>query len=134
MATEQTTPTVPQGSEALVFVYNADAGWFNMVTDIAHKIFSPATYPCSLCDLTYGVFKIRPEWDAFVRSTPLPLVFLHRDEFIEQYPALQHTPLPVVLRQAPDGSCTTLLDAPTLDGLQTIGELKTRLSVAFTEK
>jgi hypothetical protein len=112
---------------SLLFVYNADAGWFNTVSDIAHKIFSPSTYPCSLCDLTYGVFKIRPEWDDFLKHTPVPLEFLHRDEFLVQYPALRDTPLPVVLRKHADGECSVALNAHTLNGLQSIGELKAHI-------
>jgi len=30
-------------SKQLVFVYNADSGMFNTLTDIAHKVFSPKT-------------------------------------------------------------------------------------------
>ena len=80
----------------LLFVYNADAGFFNMVTDIAHKIFSPATYPCSLCDLTYGILKIRPEWEQFVQHAPIPFTFLHKDEFLAAYPDLKNATLPVI--------------------------------------
>lgn len=49
--------------------------------DMLHKIVSPKTYPCHLCDITHGVFKIRPEWDAFLKSQGDELVFLHRDEW-----------------------------------------------------
>ena len=109
--------------EKLIFVYNADAGYVNMVADIAHKIFSPATYPCSLCDLTYGVFKIRPEWADFVEKSPIPLDFLHKDEFLLQFPNLGNTALPVVLKMSDDG-VTTLIDKEKLDGFTTITDLK----------
>lgn len=65
----------------LYFIYNADAGKWNGYMDMLHKIVSPKTYPCHLCDITYGVFKIRPEWDAFLKSQGDELVFLHRDEW-----------------------------------------------------
>jgi hypothetical protein len=108
----------------LTFVYNADAGWFNMVSDIAHKIFSPATYPCSLCDLTYGVFKIRPEWDEFVQQSPVPFVFLHRDEFLMQYPDHHSLSLPVVLKVLPDYAPQVLISADELNDLHSISTLK----------
>lgn len=106
----------------LLFVYNADAGFFNMVTDIAHKIFSPATYPCSLCDLTYGILKIRPEWDEFVQNSPVPFVFLHKDEFHHAYPDLKDMALPVVLLQ--DGNAhSALIPAAELNALQSVAAL-----------
>jgi hypothetical protein len=42
---------------SLVFVYNADSGVFNTLSDIAHKIFSPETYACNLCALTPHEFR-----------------------------------------------------------------------------
>lgn len=108
--------------QQLLFVYNADAGFFNMVTDIAHKIFSPATYPCSLCDLTYGVLKIRPEWEEFVQNAPVPFTFLHKDEFLRDYPDLKNTELPVVLFiKANDTS--ELISAHELNTFQSVKQL-----------
>ena len=108
----------------LLFVYNADAGYFNIVTDIAHKIFSPATYPCSLCDLTYGILKIRPEWDDFVKNAPIPFGFLHKDEFLRDFKDYAATPLPVVFMQNEEHTLTVLLNKTTLDGLTRIEDLK----------
>jgi hypothetical protein len=71
--------------KTLIFVYNADAGRWNGYMDILHKIISPKTYPCKLCDLTHGVFKIRPEWAEFLRGQRLPLRFLHRDEWLAEF-------------------------------------------------
>lgn len=79
----------------LVFVYNADTGLVNSLLDLAHKLVSPATYPCSLCAITHGT-RIRPEWKEFVATLPLPTVFLHRDEFLEKYPQQAATALPVI--------------------------------------
>ena len=109
--------------EKLIFVYNADAGYFNMVADIAHKIFSPTTYPCSLCDLTYGIFKIRPEWDDFVQNAPVPFEFLHKDEFLVQYPMLWEIALPVILAQQ-QGGTQVWIGQEQLDRFATIAELK----------
>ena len=83
----------------LIFVYNADSGYVNVLADMAHKIFSPATYPCSLCDITYGILKIRPEWDEFVQNSPIPFEFLHKDEFQSAYPAWREIALPIILFQ-----------------------------------
>lgn len=70
--------------EKLLFVYNADSGLLNFILDAAHKLFSPATYPCNLCALTYTPTGL-PRWRRFVRTLPWPVEFLHKDELAEQY-------------------------------------------------
>jgi len=69
----------------LVFVYNADSGMLNLVKDIAHKLLSPSTYPCSLCDLTYSAFGERKSWIRFRKTLPVSQQYLHIDEFTSQY-------------------------------------------------
>jgi len=69
----------------LVFVYNADSGMLNLVKDIAHKLLSPSTYPCSLCDLTYSAFGEKKSWIRFRKALPVSQEYLHIDEFISQY-------------------------------------------------
>jgi len=69
----------------LVFVYNANSGKLNGYLDIAHKIISPKTYPCSLCDITHGVFKEHEKWKNFRQRVKTPMEFLHLDEFKQQY-------------------------------------------------
>jgi len=69
----------------LIFVYNADSGLFNTVTDIAHKIFSPQTYSCGLCALTHSYFSMRDEWQSFIESLGVDCQFMHRDEFAKAY-------------------------------------------------
>ena len=68
----------------LVFVYNADSGVFNTMADIGHKLFSPDTYECHLCELTHGYFTMRQEWSEFIEQMGSDLTFLHRDQFIQQ--------------------------------------------------
>ncbi len=46
----------------LLFVYNADSGFFNLAADIARKIFSPQTYDCNLCAITHDAFAMKNDW------------------------------------------------------------------------
>ena len=69
----------------LVFVYNADSGVFNTLADIAHKLISPASYQCNLCNLTHGYFNMRDVWIEFLHDLESDVEFLHRDEYIRQY-------------------------------------------------
>ena len=110
----------------LIFVYNAGSGFFNVASDMAHKIFSPSTYPCSLCDLTYGIFKIRPEWEDFIQHSPLPFEFLHKDEFHHAYSSGREFRLPVVLTEM-NGDLQTLLSAQELNALQSVAGLKEQI-------
>jgi len=75
----------------LIFVYNADSGLFNTVTDIAHKILSPKTYDCQLCAITHGIFSVRENWVGFLEELDASCEFLHKDEFTKKYPRITAT-------------------------------------------
>lgn len=85
----------------LLFVYNADSGLFNTMADIGHKIFSPDTYQCDLCQLTHGYFSERSQWRAFVKQLEVDCRFIHRDEFHREFPG-QPDPLPAIFIQTGD--------------------------------
>lgn len=79
----------------IIFVYNADSGIFNTLSDMAHKTFAPETYSCNLCAITYGAFGMRSEWREFLESLGRELEFLHRDELVKQY-GIADTDLPAL--------------------------------------
>ncbi len=66
--------------ETLLFIYNANNGLFSKTTDFAHKIISPSTYNCSLCNLTYGNFKMEKQWASFINSLEYKVEFSYRNE------------------------------------------------------
>ena len=82
----------------IVFVYNAEKGFFNALTDTAHKIFSPSTYECSLCRFTYGLTGMLMPWKRFIDSLDVRPAFFHRSEFRKAYPDFAVS-LPVVFRE-----------------------------------
>ena len=106
----------------LIFVYNADSGLFNSLTDLAHKLFSPQTYQCNLCALTYSTIGMRRDWKAFIENIEFPLLFLHRDEFYRQY---KHTEadLPAVF-VLEDDRVQVWISADEINGLPSIDALK----------
>jgi hypothetical protein len=61
-------------------------------------MLSPATYPCSLCYLTYGRYGVKNKsaWLQFIRSLPYDVLLLHRDELLAVHPEQQATQLPAV--------------------------------------
>lgn len=106
----------------LVFVYNANSGLFNTLSDMAHKAFSPRTYQCNLCALTHSTFSMRREWKQFLDGLGTPLEFLHADELRERYGAAG-VPLPAVFER--DGeSLEVLIDAPAINACRSIGDLQ----------
>ena len=78
----------------LVFVYNANSGVFNALADLVHKTVSPSTYPCKLCDITYGVTGMRRAWASFIKQADFKSEFTYRDLLPTQYPQIQVSELP----------------------------------------
>ncbi|MEP0212296.1 MAG: GTPase [Cellulophaga sp.] len=85
----------------IIFIYNANSGLGNSMLDSAHKIFSPSTYNCNLCDITFGVFTENTVWKKFRKETDLEFVFLHKDEFEAMYKGanILNTSLPIILKE-----------------------------------
>ena len=108
----------------LLLVYNADGGIIERTLDYLHKLTSPATYPCSLCALTYGPLGMRSEWREFVDRQPYEIAFLHRNEFIRQYRGLADLQLPAVLAALPGSPPRLVLSAAHLDALPDLEALE----------
>ena len=107
---------------SLVFVYNADSGLFNTLTDIAHKIFSPDTYACNLCAITHDNLSMRSEWKDFIEQLDIELEFLHRDEFISQY-EMEDVLLPCIFNKDANG-LSLFITADEVNACKTVEELK----------
>ncbi len=106
----------------LVFVYNADSGLFNTLTDIAHKTFAPETYSCNLCAITYGAFGMRAEWKEFIESLDCGLEFLHRNELFDRY-GIASTDLPALFLKQAD-RMDLWIAAAEINACATMTELK----------
>jgi len=90
-----------KSNKAVIFVYNANSGTKNGLLDSAHKIFSPKTYECNLCDLTYGLLSENRKWKAFRKETDMEFVFLHKDDYQKTFKSKFESlyELPVILFQ-----------------------------------
>ena len=112
----------------LIFVYNADSGLRNAIKDSAHKILSPKTYQCKLCELTYGPFKEKKKWKAFRKNSNVEMKFLHADEFELLYkskfrPAFE---LPVVLLEN-QYDLEVLISSKTFESIETLETLMSKI-------
>lgn len=111
----------------LVMIYNADGGLVNGAIDLLHKSFSPATYACRLCEVTYGTFGMKRDWRATIEALPLAVRFLHRDDWRAGRPG-DPTPLPAILVDRADGGLETLVSAADFEGVTSLGSLKALLA------
>lgn len=103
--------------DRLIFVYNADGGIAQGIIDSVHKTLSPATYPCSLCAITYGTFTMDRRWRAWLKALPMAAVFYHKDDS-----PYRDVTLPVVLVER-DGQVETLVSAAQLNTLDSVDAL-----------
>jgi len=111
-------------SPKLIFVYNADSGLKNAIKDSAHKLFSPRTYQCKLCELTYSPIKEKRVWKKFRTASNYDMKFLHADEFENLYrskfrPSFD---LPVVLIEN-QYDLDVLISSKTFDDLKSVDQL-----------
>jgi hypothetical protein len=111
-----------QLNPALVFVYHAESGLFQGLADMAHKTFSPQTYQCNLCALTYSTFGMHKSWKQFLETLRLPLEFLHADQLRQQY-GDSGTPLPAIFMKR-DGRLELWIDADSINACRTMDDLK----------
>ena len=108
-------------SDTIIFVYNADSGLFNTLTDTAHKLFSPETYECNLCSMTFSGLGMKKEWREFLDTIDVPLEFLHKDEFKEKYGTKVELPA-IFLKSGND--LNLIIDAESINKCKDIAELK----------
>jgi hypothetical protein len=111
----------------LLMIYNADGGLVNGALDLLHKSFSPSTYPCRLCDVTYGPLGMKRAWRATIEALPYPVTFLHRDEWQARAPG-DLTALPVILLETSAGlePLVSAADFATITSLEALQVLLVR--------
>jgi len=106
----------------LVFIYNADSGMFNTLTDIAHKVFSPKTYECNLCSISHSYLSERSEWKEFIQELGVECEFLHRDEFLKKYNSEEKS-FPVIFELI-DGKLKHALSTDKINACKSMEDLK----------
>ena len=107
--------------DQLIFVYNADSGKLQALAHTLHKIISPSTYSCRLCQLSHSWFFEKAVWKDFVEKLDAECLFYHRDEFLALYPSVSFQ-YPLVLLKNEDG-LMELLSAADFSGLKEISAL-----------
>lgn len=110
--------------QSLIFVYNANSSMFSQATDYVHKIVSPKTYNCNLCKLTYDNLGVKKEWKHFIQGLTYPVNFLHKDEFVKQYPDFASIALPTIFIQDSNQKIQQLITSDEINKQQTLPDLE----------
>ncbi len=105
----------------IIFVYNAKSGIGNSILDIGHKVLSPDTYKCNLCDLTFGLLTENTEWKKYRESSDYNLEFLHKDEFEKKYH--EKRAYPIILKSNNDNIFTELISSKRINNINSVNEL-----------
>lgn len=108
----------------LLFVYNANSGKRNALLDSMHKVFSPSTYDCNLCDITFGLVGENRIWKKFREQSKMPMSFVHKDEFTKSYASKfgYRFTFPIVLLEGNNG-LEVFIPTEELNELQSAKEL-----------
>lgn len=106
---------------SLLFIYNAKSGKLNALFDAGHKLFSPNTYQCNLCALTFDTFTENETWKAFRENSNINMRFLHIDEFEKKFPN-QTFKYPIILLKK-NGGLQEFLFPKEINQLKNIDEL-----------
>jgi len=112
----------------LHFVYNVDATPSALLRDFIHRLADPASYPCRLCDVTYGRFVKKAEWSRFVASLPTRARFHLRGSFQRRFPEQRREPAPAVFVEESPGKLRTLISAQELQGVADLEALEKLLA------
>ena len=105
----------------IIFVYNANSGIITVVSDYFKKIFTPKTYPCNLCAVTYNNFGMKKEWKDFIFNLDYSIEFLHKDEFDKKY-RIKNNKFPSVYIKK-NNEIKLLLPAEKINKIKSLEEL-----------
>lgn len=107
-------------AQKTLFIYNANSGARNAIMDSMQKVFSPSTYDCKLCDITYGVIAENRTWKKFRQESKHQMNFLHKDEFSKKYASKfgYKFEFPIVLLEGQSG-LEVLISTKELNNLKT---------------
>ena len=105
-------PTSPQRIVRLVGVYDADS---TVRGELAYWVGARlGRRHCSLCEITHGSVRQRPEWKACQAGLPVPFDTYHRDDQPGSVRTAAGGQAPVVVAET-DGGYMIILASPDLD-------------------
>lgn len=113
----------------LILAYNAGSGWFDRLSDHAHKLLSPSTYSCDLCMLTHDSVRMYPEWRKELDKWNGEVLYLHKGEFNKLYGTFSNE-LPLIMVDD-NGEMELILNTEQLAAFSDLTELISEFSKAL---
>jgi hypothetical protein len=114
---------------SLTGIYDADGSllgevryWLGARVGAAH---------CSLCDITHGTFREKPQWREACAALDVPMQTIHRDEQSAAEHAASDGALPCILGTRADGTVSIVVTSAELD---TLGGDPERLAALLAER
>ena len=108
-------------SKELLFFYNAKSGPSQALKDYFQKIFSPGTYTCNLCKVTYGKLGMKKKWKKHIETLNIRSRFYYKDH-LQKFGLEETTELPALFLK--DGNqMTEVMSAEVLNEFQNLDEL-----------
>lgn len=124
---------MPDKATTLIFVYRADRGFFNTISHTMHRVFSPHTYECRLCQITSSAVGLLRPWKGFLDSRPEAKAFYHRKEFEAAYPDI-NAELPIILETtSADPKPEVLLNKNDIESCRDLDDLIEKLEQALED-
>ena len=114
-----------------MFVYNEDSSPISVVMGFAHRLVSPATYECTLCDLTYDRFTMKGEWRRFLDRLDVPATFHFRNRFKADHPERAGDRFPMILYIDDAGQLVPLVTADRIEAATSLAELESAVVIAL---
>lgn len=113
--------------DALLFIFNADAGLWSAAVDSARKLLR--INGCELCSITHGLAGEKGEWKECRAALGVPVEYLHRDEIEPWLADVVGDTLPCVVARVGDEH-RILLDPEVLARCRgSVGDLRGRLHI-----
>jgi hypothetical protein len=107
--------------KTLLFVYHAKSRKLNALFDAGHKLFSPNSYQCNLCALTFDAFTENKTWKQFRAQNSIDMKFYPIDEFEKTFPSVTFE-YPVILKQDQTG-LNELLNKKDINKIESVDGL-----------
>jgi hypothetical protein len=122
---------MPENKTTLIFAYRAERGIFNALSHTMHRVFSPATYKCRLCQITFSAVGMLHPWKAFLESRPEAKLFYHRKEFTADFPEMTEEPPLILASRQGDPRPQVLLYQADIESCADLNELILKLEHAL---
>jgi hypothetical protein len=105
----------------LIFVFKCDRGNLSALKDYSQTVSADKTPECNLLSLISSPVGIKKGWKRYIQELKIPVRFLYRDEYEEEFGALL-TPLPAVFLHY-QKTRTLFISADELGRLVTMDDL-----------